>query len=143
MGEPPLVGLVLVSHSPALAEGAAELARQMGVGKVTVVPAGGDVDGGLGTSIELIERTVPKADQGAGVVLVADIGSSVMTARTYVEDAAGRVALADAPFVEGAVAAASAAATGADLDAVAAAAREAYDHRKVPSQNGGRPTSRP
>lgn len=131
------VGLVLVAHSPALAEGAAELARQMGVGTVTVLPAGGDVDGGLGTSIDLVERAVREADRGAGVVLVADIGSSVMTAKTYVSeagdtgDAAGRVVLADAPFVEGAVAAAAAAASGAGVEDVAAAAREAYDHRKT------------
>lgn len=128
----PLVGLVLVAHSPALAEGAAELARAMGVGEVAVVPAGGDVDGGLGTSIDMVEAAVREADRGAGVVLVADIGSSVMTAKTYLEDAGdASVLLADAPFVEGAVAGAAAAATGADLAAVVAAAREAYEHRKV------------
>lgn len=130
------VGLVLVSHSRELSAGAAELARQMGVGAVTVVPAGGDVDGGLGTSIDLVERAVSAADGGAGVVLLADIGSSVMTARTYLADLDGaealsRVVLADAPFVEGAVAAAAAAAAGAGVVAVAAAAREAYDHRKT------------
>lgn len=130
------VGLVLVSHSPVLADGAAELARQMGLGAVTVVAAGGDADGGMGTSIELVERAVRAADRGAGVVLVADIGSSVITAKTYLADlaedgGADQVVFADAPFVEGAVAAASAAASGADIAAVAAAAREAYDYRKT------------
>jgi dihydroxyacetone kinase DhaKLM complex PTS-EIIA-like component DhaM len=39
--------------------------------------------------------------------------------------------LVDAPFVEGAVAAVVTAAAGADLEAVAAAAGEAYAYRKV------------
>jgi phosphoenolpyruvate---glycerone phosphotransferase subunit DhaM len=136
------VGIVLISHSQALAEGAAELAAQMGVGEVTVRPAGGDGEGGLGTSIDLVERAVREADGGAGVVLIADLGSSVLTARTYLEDLedsrAGRpgepetkIVLADAPFVEGSVAAASASAGGADVTAVARAAHEAYAFRKT------------
>jgi PTS hybrid protein len=126
------VGIVLISHSRALAEGAAELARQMGVGEVAVEPAGGTEDGGLGTSMELLESAVRKADQGAGVVLIADLGSSVLTARTFLEDVEeGEVVLADAPFVEGSVAAASAAAGGADVAGVVTAAGEAYDFRKT------------
>lgn len=139
------VGIVLISHSRALAEGAAELARQMGVGQVAVEPAGGAADGGLGTSIDLLESAVRTADKGAGVVLIADLGSSVLTAKTYLEeleepedgraggpgDQRTRVALADAPFVEGAVAAASAAAAGADIAAVVSAAAEAYAFRKT------------
>lgn len=127
----PLVGLVLVSHSRVLAEGTADLAREIGIGRVVVVPAGGDVDGGLGTSYEFVERAVESADRGAGAVLIADIGSSVLTTRTYLAETDRTVRFADAPFVEGAVAAASAAAAGADIDAVAAAAREAYTHRKT------------
>lgn len=133
------VGIVLVSHSRALAEGAAELARQMGVGEVTVEPAGGTEDGELGTSIELVEAAVRRANGGAGAVLIADLGSSVLTARTYLDDLTDtregapreEILLADAPFVEGAVAAASASATGADAVGVARAATEAYDFRKT------------
>jgi phosphoenolpyruvate---glycerone phosphotransferase subunit DhaM len=126
------VGIVLISHSRTLAEGAAELARQMGVGEVAVEPAGGTEDGGLGTSLDLLESAVSKADQGAGVVIIADLGSSVLTAKTLLEDLErDDVVLADAPFVEGSVAAASAAAGGADVTAVTAAAGEAYDFRKT------------
>jgi PTS hybrid protein len=128
------VGIVLISHSRTLAEGAAELARQMGVGQVTVRAAGGTEDGGLGTSLDLVEAAVREADEGAGVVLIGDLGSSVLTAKTLLEDWEGtdtEVVLADAPFVEGAVAAASAAAGGADVTAVAKAAREAWEFRKT------------
>lgn len=126
-----LVGLVLVSHSRRLAEGAADIARQIGIGQVAVVPSGGDVDGGLGTSYEFVERAVRAADRGAGVVLIADVGSAVLTAKSFVAESEGDVILADAPFVEGAVAAASAAATGAALTDVAEAASAAYSHRKT------------
>jgi PTS hybrid protein len=126
------VGIVLVSHSRTLAEGAAELARQMGVGEVAVEPAGGTEDGGLGTSLELLESAVRTADQGAGGVIIADLGSSVLTAKTLLEDLdRDDVVLADAPFVEGAVAAASTAAGGAGVTAVTEAAREAYAFRKT------------
>lgn len=126
-----MVGLVIISHSRVLAEGVAEVARAMGVGKTVVECAGGDTGGGLGTSIDLVERAVQAADGGDGVVLLADLGSSVLTAKMCVEDADGKVMLADAPLVEGAVAAASMAATGAGLDAVVAAAESARDLRKT------------
>ncbi|TDC94597.1 hypothetical protein [Actinomadura sp. 7K507] len=127
-----MVGIVVISHSRTLAEGVVEVARAMGVGKAVVEPAGGDSEGGLGTSVDLVEGAVARADGGDGVLLLADLGSSVLTAKMLIEDAGGaELVLADAPLVEGAVAAASMAATGADLAAVRAAAESAYDHRKT------------
>ncbi|NDU74466.1 phosphoenolpyruvate--protein phosphotransferase [Actinomadura sp. DSM 109109] len=127
-----MVGIVIISHSRTLAEGVAEVARALGVGKAVVEAAGGDSEGRLGTSIDLVEQAVAAADGGDGVVLLADLGSSVLTAKMLIEDAdGGDVLLADAPLVEGAVAAASLAATGADLAAVHAAAESARDHRKT------------
>lgn len=123
------VGLVLVSHSAALAAGVAELVGQL-AGSVAVVPAGGTADGGLGTSPELIAGAVAGADDGSGVVVLADIGSAVLSAKLVLEDAEDNVRLADAPFVEGAVAAGVTASTGADLAAVLAAAEEAWAYRK-------------
>jgi len=125
-----MVGIVVISHSRTLSEGVAELARELGVGKAAVEPAGGDAEGGMGTSIELVEQAVETVQDGDGVVLLADLGSSVLTAKLVIDDAEGEVVLADAPLVEGAVAAASMAATGADLATVVAAAESAYDHRK-------------
>ena len=51
------VGLVLVSHSKELAQGLADVARQMAP-SVTIVPAGGTDDGGIGTSFDLISAAV-------------------------------------------------------------------------------------
>ena len=128
----PQVGIVLVSHSVRLAEGAADLAAQVGGGTVAVVAAGGTDDGGLGTSAAKVERALRDAERGAGVVGLPDLGSAVLTVRALLEDLPDvTVALADAPFVEGAVAATVTAAAGADLTAVAKAAAEAWHARKL------------
>jgi PTS hybrid protein len=128
----PQVGIVLVSHSVRLADGAADLAAQVGGGTVAVVAAGGTDDGGLGTSAAKVERALRLAESGAGVVVLPDLGSAVLTVRALLEDLPDvTVALADAPFVEGAVAATVTAAAGADLTAVAKAAEEAWHARKL------------
>ncbi|MEU4549294.1 dihydroxyacetone kinase phosphoryl donor subunit DhaM [Nonomuraea dietziae] len=124
-----VVGIVLVSHSAALAGEAARLALEIAGAGARVAAAGGTEDGALGTSADLIERAIAEVDQDAGVILIPDLGSSVLTARLLEEP--GRVVLADVPFVEGAVAAAVTAATGAPLERVLASAEEARGYRKV------------
>lgn len=126
------VGIVLVSHSARLAEGTADLAGQVSGGTVPVIAAGGTEDGGLGTSADKVAQAVASAEAGAGVLVLPDLGSAVLTVRAMLEDMPGaRVVLADAPFVEGAVAATVTAAAGADLKAVAQAAEEAWHARKL------------
>jgi phosphoenolpyruvate---glycerone phosphotransferase subunit DhaM len=128
------VGIVLVSHSASLAAGTAELADQVSGGAVSIVPAGGTDDGRLGTSIDKVRCALTAADSGAGVVILPDLGSSVLTVRALLsddDDLPEPLAVADAPFVEGAVAATIAAAVGADIKAVTAAAEEARNARKL------------
>jgi PTS hybrid protein len=126
------VGIVLVSHSARLAEGTADLAGQVSGGTVPVIAAGGTEDGGLGTSADKVAQAVASAEAGAGVLVLPDLGSAVLTVRAMLADMPGaRVVLADAPFVEGAVAATVTAAAGADLKAVAQAAEEAWHARKL------------
>jgi PTS hybrid protein len=105
------VGLVLVSHSAKLAEGLAELAAQMAP-EVTIVAAGGLPGGGIGTDYDEVVAAVQRADSGAGVVLLYDLGSAQMTAELAVESLAEPDAaiVVDAPLVEGAVARAAASA---------------------------------
>ncbi|HEY2699439.1 MAG TPA: dihydroxyacetone kinase phosphoryl donor subunit DhaM [Pseudonocardiaceae bacterium] len=110
------VGIVIVSHSAQLAQGVVELAAQMAP-EVVIVAAGGLSDGSLGTDFDLVLGALHEADQGAGVVLLYDLGSAVMTAELAVEslDDPDMVRIAAAPLVEGAVVAAVAAQGGADL----------------------------
>ncbi|WP_407318339.1 dihydroxyacetone kinase phosphoryl donor subunit DhaM [Isoptericola halotolerans] len=122
------VGLVLVAHSVRLAEGVAELAGQMAP-DVVVRCAAGDVDGGLGTSLTRVQETLAGAlAEADGVVVLADLGSAVLTVESAFEldpDLPGRTRFVSAPFVEGAVSAAVTAQQGATLDAVAEAAEAA------------------
>lgn len=134
MTDNPTVGIVLVSHSRALAEGAADVASQVSAGVVRIVGVGGTEDGRLGTDADALAAAVEKVSAGAGVVLLPDLGSSVLIARAYLADTENRpadVVLVDAPFVEGAVAAAVTASGGASLADVAAAAEGARGVRKL------------
>jgi PTS hybrid protein len=120
------VALVLVSHSARLAEGARELAAQMAP-EVLIVVAGGDGAGGLGTSFDLVEEALTAATaDGRSAVVLTDLGSAVLTTESVLElldeDVAARVHLADAPFVEAAVAAGVTAAGGAPVGEVLGAA---------------------
>lgn len=131
----PLVGVVLVSHSGPVAESVASLAVGLAGGgaKAPVAAAGGTPDGGLGTSSELITEAARTVDRGAGVAILVDLGSAVLTVKALIaegDELPEGARLVDAPFVEGAVAAVVTASAGADLDAVAAAAGEAYGYRK-------------
>ena len=126
------VGIVLVSHSAELAAGLRLLVEQIGSDTVPLATAGGTDDGRIGTSYDLVLAAVRNADRGAGVVVLPDLGSSVLTARTVLEDhPRPDVLIVDAPFVEGAVAAVVTAASGADLKTVADAAKEARHVHKL------------
>ncbi|MGW4081650.1 PTS-dependent dihydroxyacetone kinase phosphotransferase subunit DhaM [Streptomyces sp. NPDC004822] len=131
-----LVGIVLVSHSAQMAASVADLARGLAGGgtDVPLAPAGGTEGGELGTSAELIAAAAASVDRGAGVAVLTDLGSAVLTVKALLaegDELPENTRLVDAPFVEGAVAAVVTAATGADLAAVEAAAADAYTYRKV------------
>ena len=136
MSDEKLVGIVLVSHSAEVAASVAALVKGLAGGAkgVPVASAGGNEAGGLGTSAELISAAAASVDRGAGVALITDLGSAVLTVKALLAEGGelpDGARLVDAPFLEGAVAAVVTAATGADLDAVEAAAVEAYSYRKV------------
>ena len=68
---------------------------------MTIIAAGGTDDGDLGTSAAKVADGLRRADQGAGVVVLPDLGSAVLTVKAVLEDhsEAVTVLLADAPFV--------------------------------------------
>ena len=119
------VSIVVVSHSAKIADGAMELAAQMAPG-VVILAAGGTDDGRIGTSLDKVLAALEQAG-GDGAVVLTDLGSAVMTAESALEFLGdpGGVLLADAPLVEGLVAAAVAAQGGADVGAVKDAAEAA------------------
>jgi PTS hybrid protein len=129
-----VIGIVLVSHSAPLAEGLADMAQQITGDEVRVLAAGGGPAGTLGTDGDRIATAIRSADTGDGVLVLVDLGSAVLSVRALLSDGdldGVRVILADAPLVEGAIAAAATASIGGDLEEAAAAAREAWDVRKL------------
>ena len=78
-----MVGIVLISHSIGLAEGAAELVAEI-AGGVRVIAAGGTDDGRLGTSTDRISSAIQAADAGDGVVLIPDLGNAFKVRLVYV-----------------------------------------------------------
>lgn len=125
--EPP-VGIVIVSHSPEVARGAADMVRQMVGTSVPLAWCGGDPDGGLGTSVPAILTAIDAAWSPSGVAILVDLGGAETNSEMAIEmlDAARRehVVVCDAPIVEGAVMAATEAYGGATLAAVKAAAED-------------------
>ena len=122
------VGIVIVSHSPKIAEGAADMVRQMVGDTVPLAYTGGNPDGGLGTDIAQIIAAIDRAWSEAGVAILVDLGgaetNSEMAIEMLDEARRDRVVVCNAPIVEGAVMAATEASGGATLESVQRTAEE-------------------
>jgi len=122
------VGIVIVSHSPEVARGAADMVRQMVGEEVPLAWCGGNPAGGLGTSLEAISKAIEAAWSDRGVAILVDLGGAETNSEMAVEmlepARRDRVVVCNAPIVEGAVMAATEAAGGSSLDQVRAVAEE-------------------
>ena len=129
-----MIGLVLVSHSFEIAKGTAELVQQMAAGELEVSAVGGDASGSLGTDPDRIRAAIEGLDADE-VLVFMDIGSAVLSTETVSEmlepEVAKKVRLVDAPFVEGALAAAVAASAGAGAEECVHTAMEARTEPKL------------
>ena len=123
-----IAAIVIVSHSPKVAEGAAEMVRQMVGDEVPCAWTGGNPAGGLGTDALRIRAAIEQVWNTAGVAVLVDLGGAEMNAEMAIEmlppEQAARVRICNAPIVEGAVVGATEASGGASLEAVCAAAEE-------------------
>ena len=122
------VGIVIVSHSADVAKGAADMVREMVGDEVRVAHCGGNPDGGLGTNVPAIQAAIQSVYGPKGVALLIDLGgaetNSEMAIEMLPEEMQGRIAICNAPIVEGAVMAATEAAGGSSLETVRATAEE-------------------
>ena len=126
-----MVGIVIVSHSQKIAEGVVELAKQMAA-SVPMAAAGGLPDGTIGTDFQKIYEAVEAVQSDDGVAVLFDLGSAIMTTEMVLESfEVVTIKMADAPLVEGAIAAAVTASMGMDLDTVLDAAKDAYEVNKL------------
>ncbi|MBL8905459.1 MAG: PTS-dependent dihydroxyacetone kinase phosphotransferase subunit DhaM [Rhizobiales bacterium] len=122
------VGIVIVSHSPDVARGAADMVRQMVGNEVPLGFCGGNPEGGLGTSVEKIMKAIEEAWSERGVAILVDLGGAETNSEMAIEmlppDRQGKVVICNAPIVEGAVMAATEAWGGATLEDVRRTAEE-------------------
>jgi dihydroxyacetone kinase phosphotransfer subunit len=122
------VSIVIVSHSPDVARGAADMVRQMVGDEVRVAPCGGNPGGGLGTDVGAILAAIESVWSPKGVAILVDLGGAETNSEMAIEllDAGRRdqVVICNAPIVEGAVMAATEAAGGSDLATVRATAED-------------------
>ena len=124
----PNVGIVIVSHSPKVAEGAADMVRQMVGDEVPLAYTGGTADGALGTDVANIIAAIDQAWSDAGVAILVDLGGAETNSEMAIEMLAPekreRVVVCNAPIVEGAVIAATEASGGSSLAVVRITAEE-------------------
>ena len=126
-----MVGIVIVSHSEKLAEGVVEVSRMMAE-NVPIAAAGGMEDGTLGTSYDKIKSAVESLYSEDGVVILADMGSAVMTAEIVLEDMKlDNVKILNCPLVEGAILAAMESIGGRTLEELAEIVETAHPSKKL------------
>ena len=122
------VAIVIVSHSPEVASGAAAMVREMVGDEVRVACCGGNPAGGLGTDVSAIRDAITSVYGPKGVAMLVDLGGAEINSEMAIEllpaEHRSNVVICDAPIVEGAVMAATEAAGGSSLEAVRATAEE-------------------
>ena len=122
------VGIVIVSHSAEVARGTVDMVRQMVGHEVPVAGTGGNPAGGLGTDVGSIMAAIKQVWSPHGVAVLVDLGgaetNSEMAIEMLPDTWRGKVAICNAPIVEGAVMAATEAAGGSTLAQVKAVAEE-------------------
>lgn len=130
-----MIGLVIVSHSSKISEGVVDLCYEMAGEDLKIISAGGTSDGRIGTDPMLIKESIEKTYDGDGVVILADIGSSIMSSELAIEmleeEIKEKTIILDAPIVEGSIAVSVQASISNDMEEIKKAAEEARNTRKI------------
>ncbi|WP_076544033.1 dihydroxyacetone kinase phosphoryl donor subunit DhaM [Halanaerobium kushneri] len=117
-----MLSILIISHSDKIAEGTKILASQMMQAPLDIRAIGGTADGDIGTDVDAIEKAIKDINKEDGVLVLADLGSAVMSFDMVYEwlddEVKAKIRLADAPLVEGAVMGAVEASLGKDMEAV-------------------------
>jgi dihydroxyacetone kinase phosphotransfer subunit len=119
------IGIVIVSHSPLVAEGTAIMAKKIAGEDLSVAWCGGGPDGGLGSNADMIHKAIEHAWSNDGVAIFVDLGSTEMNSLIAIEgfatDKQSKIVILDAPLVEGVIVASSRAANGDSLSDIVVA----------------------
>ena len=113
-----MVGIVIVTHSKKLSEGIIDEVNIMANGCL-IKAAGGSDNDDYGTSYNKIKNAIESVYSEDGVIVLADIGSSIMTSEMVIEELGyENIKLLDCPIVEGSIVASIAAKNGNNLDEI-------------------------
>ena len=140
-----MIGLVIVSHSPRLAEAAVELALEMVHGEAPPMRIAAGVDGRFGTDAAAVAAAIDQVAGEPGVLVITDLGSAVLSAGLALElrESSTEVAVSSGPFAEGITAGLVLAATGAPLEEVAREVAAALDAKRDQSEPSPRSSPAP
>lgn len=127
-----MVGIVVVSHSQKIAEGAKELAMQM-ASDAKIAAAGGMLDGSIGTDVSKILEGIEEVKSAEGVVIIVDLGSAVMSSEMAIEmiEDNEKIIIVDAPIVEGTIFGAVEASIGSDFERIIDVLKESKSYKKL------------
>src|SRR3977135_4205001 len=122
-----MIGLLLVSHSRALADAAVDLIRRTVSGTIPIAAAGGvgETHSEIGTDAIDIQHGIESVAQADGVLVLMDLGSAILSTE-MAKDLLGdsiNVRLCSGPLVEGGMAAAVPIQAGSPIVEVVAAAQ--------------------
>jgi len=126
-----MVGIVIVSHSQKIAEGAKELAHQMAP-DAQIAAAGGMQNGEIGTDVAKITDAIQSVLSDDGVVVVVDLGSAIMSSEMAIEMIPDneKIIIVDSPIIEGTIFGAVESTIGSPLEKVIEVLHEAKSYKK-------------
>lgn len=107
-----MVGIVIVSHNEKLADEIINFVEEMKRFDFPLLNAGGTPDGRFGSDPMHIKEIIEKAYIDEGVIIFADIGSSILNTQIAIDFLdekidKSKIIIADAPIVEGSLVAVS------------------------------------
>ncbi len=104
-----MVGIVIVSHSYSVGKSVIELCKELKNHDFIMTNASGMDEETFGTNPLRISESIEQSNTGDGVIVLCDLGSSVMNAQMAVEflPKECHVIVSDAPLIEGAIVASS------------------------------------
>ncbi len=131
-----MVGMVIVSHSRALADSLRELVRQVANAEFPLATAAGvgSDRSEFGTDAVQIMEAIQSVYSPAGVVVLMDLGSAILSAQMALDllppEMAAGVHFCGAPIVEGSIAAAVQIGLGSDAETVCKEALQALQPKR-------------
>lgn len=127
-----MVGIVIVSHQSSMADDMIKFLDIFKTSDFNIIN-GSDNSIAFGTTVKYVEESIKKADQGEGVLLLVDLGSSIDVSMQAIEKLKNsiEVEIADAPLLEGAISAVAANDIEVDLKELKRIAEDSCNFRKV------------